>query len=286
MNILITGGTGFLGKSFVDVVQNIPGIKFDVVTRKQTNDNSNFIKGDLGSKEFLTMLLKKNYDKIFHFAWEGLPDLNDELCEKNYNSTINLITILRKSPKTELHFIGSCLEYGPIFNEVSDFDIPKGNSRFAQSKININSELKKLAAPYKWYRPFYVFGLNQSKKSLIPSTITAASKGRMLNYKNPNSAHDFITVEDLSDAIKKIAFDTTETGEFNIGTGILTSVGEIASKVYNAYGQEFIYEKKSIEGLSSKNVRLKALFNWEAKYVGIEGINTYLREKKYETFTN
>jgi nucleoside-diphosphate-sugar epimerase len=84
MNILITGGTGFLGASFVDVVKNISGVNFDVVARKRTNDNWNFVIGDLGSKDFLIKLLQKNYDKVFHFAWEGLPDLSDELCKKNY----------------------------------------------------------------------------------------------------------------------------------------------------------------------------------------------------------
>ena len=50
------------------------------------------------------------------------------------------------------------------------------------SIIKLNSLLKNSQIPYKWYRPFYVYGINQSKKSLIPSTLHAASKGIILEH--------------------------------------------------------------------------------------------------------
>jgi nucleoside-diphosphate-sugar epimerase len=275
MKVLITGATGFLGSSFLDGIKNRKNIEIDIVSRSELKTNFNVLVGNLNSKTFLKKILKKDYKKIFHFAWEGLPDLSYENCAINYKLTSNLINEVSKLRNTELNIIGSCLEYGAISEKVSDYDSPKGDTHFAKTKIKLNSLLKNSQIPYKWYRPFYVYGVNQSKKSLIPSTLQAASKGIILNHKNPNSAHDFISVEDLSLAINRIAFDYDEFGEFNIGTGELTTVGEIAHEIYNYFNLNYSYNLEEKTGLCSDNKRIYNLTGWNPKYQGLVGIKEY-----------
>jgi len=81
-NILITGGTGFLGKS---IIRKIDKFKFNVtlVTRNKISGFNNIVVKDfftLPKKKYIKLLT--NQDIVLHLAWYAKPG-------KYYNSKKN-----------------------------------------------------------------------------------------------------------------------------------------------------------------------------------------------------
>ena len=153
-----------------------------------------------------------------------------------------------------------------------------GNDDFALAKIAIHEFTKSLGVPYRWYRPFYIFGIGQSPKSLIPSIIAALSVGKEIEVKAINNSHDFISVDDLASAIAISSTNNSIFGEINIGTGEPTCVGEILKVFHGYYGKKFNQTFSRNPGLFAKPDVLTNDLDWKPVYVGAQGIIEYFKE--------
>ena len=88
MNLLVTGGAGFIGSNFVyhilDKYSNYKIINLDSLTYAgnlenlesvKDNPSYTFIKGDIGDYDLLSKIVKEhNIDTIVHFAAESHVD--------------------------------------------------------------------------------------------------------------------------------------------------------------------------------------------------------------------
>ena len=106
---------------------------------------------------------EQEFRKLYHLAWDGLPNRSNEFSELNLNNSVRLIENLVTKNDIELNVFGSCLEYGDLEGCVEDGSIPNGRDAFAIAKIQLNQYVKNLGVPYRWYRPFFVYGLGQHK---------------------------------------------------------------------------------------------------------------------------
>ena len=73
-------------------------------------------------------------------------------------------------------------------------------------------------------RPFYIYGKNQRKGSLIPKLILSIKKKKKIILQNAFNSNDYINVKDVSMVIKKILLTKPKTGIYNIGYGKAFSV--------------------------------------------------------------
>ena len=75
MNVLVTGGSGFLGSHVCDelIKKKFKVINFDVVRKNNLNKKISFINGNLTIENDLKKI-QSPIDYIFHFA--GLSNLN------------------------------------------------------------------------------------------------------------------------------------------------------------------------------------------------------------------
>ena len=139
LKILVTGGTGFLGKKIISHLIKEPEYELTCVSRvsNESSGKINWIRGDLSDLNFVECLDFSEYEQIFHLAWEGLPNRSAYYSQKNYNITFNLIQKIKKYTDIELNIVGSCLEYGNITGFVSEKIRPDGADDFAKSKISI-----------------------------------------------------------------------------------------------------------------------------------------------------
>ena len=276
---LITGASGFVGRQLIKELRQQTEHEFFGISRHHRDNTQNlkWLKGDLNDFSFVKSLSVMGFEKVFHLSWEGLPDRGKHFSQINLENSKRFLKTISEAREVELNIIGSCLEYGSTTGPVRDSEIPKGNDDFALAKIAIHEFAKSLGVPYRWYRPFYIFGIGQSPKSLIPSIITALSAGKEIEVKAINNSHDFISVDDLARAIAISSNNSSVFGELNIGTGELTCVGDILKRFHSYYGKKFTQTYSQNPGLFAKPGVLFNDLNWKPTYSGAEGIINYFK---------
>ena len=75
MKVLITGGSGFIGRH---IVEKFLKCKYEIllISRKSyLSDKVDFLKADLEIKDsYLKKVINFNPDVLIHLAWDGIPD--------------------------------------------------------------------------------------------------------------------------------------------------------------------------------------------------------------------
>jgi len=279
MKTLITGASGFVGTQLIKELEQRADLELFGISRhhRDSTQNLKWLRGDLNDYSFVKSLSGMGFEKVFHLSWEGLPDRGKHFSHVNLENSIRFLKTISDVGDVELNVIGSCLEYGSTTGAVRDSEIPNGNDDFALAKIAIYEFVKSLRVPYRWYRPFYIFGIGQSPKSLIPSIIAALSAGNEIEVKAINNSHDFISVDDLARAIAISSNNDSIFGDINIGTGELTCVGDILKEFHRYYGKEFTQTYSPNLGLFAKPEVLVQDLNWKPTYVGAKGIIDYFK---------
>src|SRR4051812_47811062 len=109
MKILLTGGTGFIGKQVALLLrQKSHDIK---ILGRSVDSNIQTDLTEISDKAKNTILEFKP-DACIHLAWQGIPDYSFETCRLNFDASVNLFQILTKSGCKKIVSAGSCWEYG------------------------------------------------------------------------------------------------------------------------------------------------------------------------------
>lgn len=273
----MTGGSGFFGQNLIKELSKSRNLQITCLSRNPQNNyrNINWVQGDLTDGDLVANLGKQEFRKLYHLAWDGLPNRSNEFSELNLNNSKRLIENLLTKNDIELNVIGSCLEYGDIKGYVEDKSTPNGKDSFAIAKIQLNQYISNLGVPYRWYRPFFVYGLGQHKDALIPSLLRNLKSNTPINIKSISNSHDFVSVSDVVKAIILSSNHNSIMGEVNIGTGVLTTVGDIVSAFYKQFNLTFDMDFQRHPGLVSNSIKLKEIAGWEPEFTGISGIVNY-----------
>lgn len=235
MRIFITGGTGFIGK-FILKKLSAGRNKLLVLTRypEKLNHSSyvQALKGDLSGRGNWAKNLKEfKPDAAIHLAWEGIPDYGIKNSIKNLNQGLNLFQVLAETGCKKIICAGSLWEYGKQTGKISENDRTLPFNTFTASKNSLNYLGRGIAKEnnieFIWTRIFYVYGPGQKKASLIPYLIDCLINNKIPEIRNPDAENDFIYVEDVAEAIVSLLKPGLMSGEYNIGSGKLTSIKNI-----------------------------------------------------------
>lgn len=279
---LITGSSGFLGSNFI----KNSGITNYYLTFRNKKllglQNRNYIFGDLYTKKNLEKIHTIKFDRLIHFAWEGLPNREKQYNERNYTNTKKLIDmILNKNPNCEINMMGSCLEYGDYIGEASENTKPRFLDDFAKSKLKILEFLDRSTLNYRWFRIFYPYGFGQHNNSILNYCFQEFKEKRVPLLKKPNERHDYIYVDDVTRLISRAITIKELKGVINIGSGKLTSNYEIMRELGKQMGYEI--NKKVNYNLGGLYANMSKVFEFvpKHKYTDLEvGIRKYLEAKK------
>jgi nucleoside-diphosphate-sugar epimerase len=276
MKTLVLGASGFIGSAFLkqDLKENI-----EIVTRNKSLSVTKYKNhiGDIKDQDFLEKLAKQKFEKIINFAWEGLPDISEQTTKLNLEVQLNIIKAFADSGTKQFDIAGSCLEYGNFEGKVKEVDIGNNLTDFAKSKLRLLEFLQTQNLMHRWFRIFYVYGPKQHNKSLLASAYLSAKKGAMLKVNDSNISRDFIYVDDVASAIKKLTSNLSAQGVFNIGTGEPTGITQMVSKVYAHFGLDFdVLETNQNLSLIADTTRIKEVCDWNPVYTIESGIDQYI----------
>jgi|688.fasta_scaffold210699_2 nucleoside-diphosphate-sugar epimerase len=230
MNILITGGSGFLGskiaKNFAMQRQN----KIYIFDLKKNKDSKNifFIKGDINNEKKLhKLILRKKINILMHFA----ASLGVEETEKNpskvimtnIEGTLNILNNIKKTNIKKIIFASSSEVYGDNRKKMmSENDLPMPKSIYGHSKI-IGEELIKMYSKlydidYNIIRFFNVCGNEQRKDFVISKFADLIKKNKNITiYGNGDQIRSFCHVNDAAKGVTDVLLKGKNNETYNVG---------------------------------------------------------------------
>ncbi len=247
MNILITGGAGFIGSQVVRLfleifpkshIYNLDALTYagnlENLSDVETSSNYTFIKGDINDAPFLMNLFSKyQFDKVIHLAAESHVDrsIKDPIAfvQTNVIGTLNLLNAAKSIWKEDyssklFYHISTDEVYGTLgetglFTENTSYD---PNSPYAASKASSDHFVRAYGETYGL--PYIIsncsnnYGPNQFPEKLIPLFINNIIEGKSLPvYGDGNNTRDWLFVKDHAVAIALI-FEKGKLKEtYNIG---------------------------------------------------------------------
>lgn len=281
--VLILGASGFVGKNFLEQSKKLKNIKFTCISKSkgfgfESEQNIEWVKGDLFEESFLKQLFANKWDQVFNFFWSGLPARDSENNQKNFQQTIKIFEQVKKN-NLFIITMGSGLEFSHSSQPHSDDSTHYSTDNFAMTKVNLHNYLRQENIRHKWIRPFYIFGKWQNPNSLLASIFRSNLQGNKFQPINDQVAHDFISIDDFADALSKFILNEHSSSVYNVGTGKLTSVREFISAAEAAIKFEKFLptnEEFLTNGIYSMNHNLINEFNWTPRYIGPKGIYSYV----------
>jgi dTDP-glucose 4,6-dehydratase len=234
MNILITGGLGFIGSNFYNTFKkkypdyNLVILDSGTYAADENNiedfRSSRIIKFSITERERLFKLFENyKFDSVIHFAAESHVDnsiLNPmEFVQTNIIGTLNLLDASIKYGIKLFYHISTDEVFGHLgavgsFDEKTAYD-PR--SPYSASKASSDHFVR---AYYHTYGlPVVIsncsnnFGPNQHQEKLIPTIIKSILNGKPIPvYGNGQNVRDWLYVQDHVDAIDMI-FHKGKVGE-------------------------------------------------------------------------
>ncbi len=196
MNVLVTGGSGFLGSHVCEELlkKKIKVINFDLIKQNTLNENIKFIKGDL-TKEKDLKKIKNSLDYIFHFA--GFSSLNlalgqpNETFSKNIEGTINLLNFARKKKIKKFVFAST------IYVNSKEGGFYKSSKIASESYVK---EFKKIFnLNYTILRFGSLYGSRPNPDNGVYNLIKNSLKNKSISYiGNPEATREYIHVKDAA----------------------------------------------------------------------------------------
>lgn len=245
MNVLITGGTGFLGAATVKkLVEN----KTNPFVLIRDSSNLNRIKDVISEVQLIKNeqleSIKDKIDVIIHFAWMGVSAEERSSFEYQLKNIILLNDLLQFAKRNNgIRFIGigsqaECGFYqGPILeNHPIKFDNAYGSAKnIAFSFMKNFCEQNKVE--WNWLRLFSFYGKGEDPNWFLPWMIRTIKKGDELNMSPGDQRYCYMHIEDLATIIFKIINNSNTVNKiYNVCSENEHSLKEIVNHVESQLG--------------------------------------------------
>tara|TARA_Y200000002_G_C22678927_1_gene663203 strand:+ start:2287 stop:3207 length:921 start_codon:yes stop_codon:yes gene_type:complete len=286
-NILIAGGTGFIGYHLSKKALKKKYLVSVISTKKPAKDRKlnkvKYILCDISNKNQLQKKIKSNYDFVVNLA--GYVNHQEKV--KTYNSHFkgskNLADFFLNKNIISFLQIGSSTEYGRSrapHTELTRCDI---KSSYARAKFDAQKYLKKLNKRYNFkyniIRFYQVYGPKQNLNRLIPIVVFNCLKNRSFPSSEGKQGRDFLFIDDAVDAIFKVLNNKKSINQiYNIGFGKPFNIRKLILKIVRLcmggkplFGKIKLRQDESL--MSYPNIRkAKKKLGWKPKTDIEEGL--------------
>lgn len=265
-NILVLGGSGFLGRNIANILSDTYKISsYDLVLSSFLNSNIKQYSGTLSEIDKLeNCIIQDKITTIIHCVSSLVPTSDKDAflidIQKTYICTDEIIQLCIKY-NVKLIFLSSG---GVLYKESNkchcENDPLNPLSYYAVSKLNIETLIhfyhNKSNLNYLILRPSNPYGIGQNmygKQGLIATIFGKIIKNEPIEVWGDGSAiRDYLFIEDFKNVIYKLISNNVNNTTVNIGSGVGTSINEIL------YTVEKILDKKlNVNYLPSKTLAVK-----------------------------
>lgn len=300
--VLVTGGAGFIGSHIAEELleKGHEVIVYDNLTTgsienlEKVKNHIEFVRGDILNFNDLQNAMK-GVDIVSHHAaqleiFRGTDDPEYDL-DINTKGTLNVLKAAKNAGVEKIINASSACIYGQVEGPTAETHYPRPNWTYGVSKL----AAEKYCHIYSDYHGLPVvnlrYGITYGEREWYRRVLTifvkrAVSDQPLVVFGDGSQIRDFIYV---GDAVRchNICMDSDKANgqSYNVGTGMPTTIEELAQKVVKASGKnlEIIFEETP-EGACSKLVPGKRR-NAEELKVMLLNIEKAKRELDWQPLT-
>jgi len=308
-DVLVTGGVGFIGyhlsnflleKDFnVTILDNFSNYYSEKIKRLNASDliekGAKIIEGSILEKKSLDKAIKKDCEIVFHFAAQ--PGVRYSISNPEISFRINVegssqVISFCKEKKIKKIVVASSSsvfgksEYLPIDekhpkNPISIYGISKLTvEQMVRVNIQLNPDLD-----ISIIRPFTVIGSRQRPDMAINSFLSRSLKGSpIIIFGNGEQTRDWTHVNNIVEAAYLMATkEKARNEDFNIGSGIRTSVNDILKLISELTGKKLNIQYTNFNSADVKDTladisKAKNYLDYEPKESLKIAINDFIKD--------
>lgn len=305
MEILVTGGRGFIGSNLVEkLILNksnyVTVIDDDIVNQTYINkilstnsNNIEFIFGDIRSTALSN--ITKTFDVIIHLAAVTNVRQSFKTIEAynhvNINGLYSVLNFAVKSKTPKVIFTSSSSVYGTntnypwnekdiCFSPINPYAITKLMGEHIGFMYSYNYGIKFISL-----RLFNVFGPYMRDDLLIEKTYQSIINQTPLTvYGTGTQCRDFTYIDNVIYAIEK-CFEYNQSDIFNIGTGTSRTVNSVVDTMCKILNKDIIkkYQYDTLGEVFKTEAdisKAKDLLNYRIQTTFDEGLRNYINFKR------
>jgi UDP-glucose 4-epimerase len=303
--VLVTGGAGFVGSALVRrLIESGARVTVldDLFTgrRDAIPTGAEFIEGSV-TDEPLVFDLVKRHTLVFHLAARNIiastANPRDDF-KTNIGGTLNVLLAAREFNTERVVYTSSASVYGnPRSIPINEDDRLVPLTPYAVSKLAGEhycvAFYEGYGLPVSVVRYSNVYGPYQRPENpycgVVSKFLIAANSGQHLCiHGDGGQTRDFTFVEDAVDATLLAATHPRAEGEvFNVGTGVETSVNDMAAAIGRACGREVVVDhidRRDIDNIRRRVVnieKIRHMLRWSPQMTldrGLEATVKWFRE--------
>lgn len=264
--ILVTGGAGFIGSHLVDlliskghvvyVLDDLSTGNMDNLRAVSDEPNFKFIRGDIrnpieDSVNPSSMQGGPPVEAVFHLGArvDVTTSMEDPMGDAavNYLGTLNVLNFALKRGIRNVIYSSSAAVYGEVRDiPVRESSLKQPLSPYGLHKLSSERMMDIFGDVYGMtcssLRFFNVYGPRQDSNSPYAGVISlfvdkARNGDSLLIYGDGSQTRDFIHVSDIAIALYTAFVDGLK-GVYNVGTGVETSLSDLADLLDQISGRE------------------------------------------------
>lgn len=306
--LVITGGTGFIGRRLVKKLLTNEKCSVALITntpnlwdREQHEIRPlTLYAADIRDRESISKIFRdEQADTCIHLAAKiSVADSiknPEETMDINVKGTLNVLDACYNSGVNNFLFASSAAVYGDVTElPISESCIlrplsPYGTSKMLAEQHVLSYRQQKKIKDTISLRFFNVYGLGQTSESdVVTRFATRLSKGLPpIIHGDGKNTRDFISVDDVAEAIilsiramdehkNRYKSNLRQVPVFNIGTGRATSIKELAEKMIAISGIK-------LDPIYEKGYQDRVILHSYANMAKAENILGFVAKKDFET---
>jgi len=238
MNVLVTGGAGYIGTELVNLLLTSPSINRIVVYDNLSRGNYNFflgqkfadsqklsfVKGELLDSRSLRKALS-GIDVVYHLAAKATtPFVSTDAHvyeQVNHWGTAELVYAVEESSVKRFIYTSSTGVYGSSSEAVDETTVPDPKTPYAISKLRGEEHVRRLAQKIDTYilRCGNVYGYSKSMRfdAVINKFVFEANVDKRVTiHGDGKQSRSFIHVDLLANALHGLLTATLSAGTYNV----------------------------------------------------------------------
>ena len=250
--VIVTGASGFIGLNMVRLLAEL-GAQITVIDRIQPAERLANVQFEWADLRHLDKVYEADY--LIHLAAitnAGFAERYQlDTFEVNVLGTINLLNHVRIEKR--VLFPSTALTYKASDTPISEDAETDLSSVYALSK-NVGEEVVKfhcqrMGVGHTIVRFFNIYGVGQLPMYIVPQVLTQIREHHRIEIRNGSVMRDLLYVDDCIDAVLKLSVSLfAENSVFNIGSGHIVSIADVAKAAVEASG----YDDVEITDLEEK----------------------------------